>query len=66
MFADRSSQARTALEYVERVRNSPCDGGTEETLPVNFDHSAWDKYAAVALKMSNLLTKILLQSDAGL
>ena len=49
---------------MERVRNNPCTGGTEETLPVQFDHSVWDKYASVAMRMSNLLTKIYLQGTA--
>ena len=61
LAGDRFSQARTALEYVERVRNSPCTGGTEETLPVDFDHSVWSHYAAVAMRMSNLLTKLVIQ-----
>ncbi len=62
---DRFTQARTALEYVERVRNSPCTGGTEETLPVDFDHSVWSHYAAVAMRMSNLLTKLVIQGMCG-
>jgi hypothetical protein len=52
-----TSAARKALEYVDKIRNSPCSGGTEEVLPVQFDHSIWRNYAAVALRMSNLLTK---------
>ena len=54
-------KGRIALEYVERVRNSYCTGGTEETLPVEFDHDVWANYADVAVRMANLLTKIVIQ-----
>ena len=52
-----------ALEYVERVRNSPCTGGTEEVLPVTFDHSMWSQYADVAVRMSNTLTKLVIRNN---
>ena len=55
--------AQTALEYVERVRNSPCTGGTDEVLPVQFDHSMWYQYADVAVRMANLLTKVLIHNN---
>ena len=45
-----------------RQRDS-CSGGTEETLPVHFDHSMWYHYADVAVRMANLLTKVLIRSD---
>ncbi|KAI0223205.1 hypothetical protein LSAT2_025584 [Lamellibrachia satsuma] len=56
-------QAIKALEYVERVLNSPCTGGTDETLPVHFDHSTWTSYADVAVRMANLLTKLLIERN---
>ena len=58
-----SDKAQTALEYVERVRNSACTGGTEETLPVTFDHSPWLQYSDVAIRMSNVLTKLLIKNN---
>lgn len=64
--SELAKKARTALEYVERVRNSPCTGGTEETLPVTFDHDAWSQYAEVAVRMSNTLTKIIIRNGNNL
>ena len=63
---EREQRARTALEYVERVRNSPCNGGTDEVLPVEFDHDIWSHFADVAVRMSNLLTKIMLRGNGTL
>ncbi|CAD5123183.1 DgyrCDS11550 [Dimorphilus gyrociliatus] len=60
---ERYQKAKTALEYVERVRTSSCNGGTEETLPVSFDHRIWAEYAHVAIKMANLLTKIVITNS---
>ena len=48
---------------MERIRNSPCTGGTEEVLPVQFQHSPWNPLAEVALRMSNLLTKIVISNS---
>ncbi len=45
------------------MRNSPCTGGTEEILPVDFDHTVWSSYADVAVRMSNILTKRLLKAN---
>ena len=61
MEDELTKKGRIALEYVERVRNSYCAGGTEETLPVEFDHAVWANYADVAVRMANLLTKIVVQ-----
>lgn len=44
------------------MRTTSCDGGTEETLPVTFDHTIWAEYANVAIKMANLLTKIVISN----
>ena len=61
--ANGLQQAETALAYVERVRNSPCTGGTDEVLPVQFDHAMWYQYADVAVRMANLLTKVLIHNN---
>jgi len=45
---------------VERVRTSPCTGGTEEVLPVQFDHVDWAFYAQVAVQMANVVTQHLI------
>ena len=58
-FPDR---ARQALEYVDHVATSTCSGGVEETLPIQFDHTVWERYANVAVNTANLLTKIIIQS----
>ena len=60
---EKSEKARTALEYVEKVRNSACSGGTDETLPVEFDHALWREYAEVAVRMSNTLTKNVIRNN---
>ena len=57
MITDRRLKALNALEYIDRVRLSKCTGGTEEVLPVTFDHDIWKPYAEVAVRMANLLTK---------
>ncbi len=61
--ADKAAQAKTALEYVDRVRNSPCTVGTEMLLPVEFDHTMWNEYANIGVRMANLLTKIIIQGN---
>lgn len=45
------------------LATSPCTGGTDETLPVHFDHSTWTSYADVAVRMANLLTKLLIERN---
>ena len=50
-----------ALEYVERVQTSECTGGNEEQLPIKFDHSEWDQYALISVKMANLITKMIIR-----
>ncbi len=57
---------RTALSYVEHVRNSQCVGGTEEVLPVHLDYIRWSKEAAAAMRMSNLLTKMIVRNGNSL
>ena len=57
---------RTALSYVEYVRNSQCVGGTEEVLPVYLDYVRWNKEAEAAMRMSNLLTKMIVRNGNSL
>ena len=64
--SEKSAHARRALDYVERVRNSPCTGGTEENLPVEFDHNMWNQYATVAIKTANLLTQLIIEGNNSL
>ncbi|KAK2181707.1 hypothetical protein NP493_385g01038 [Ridgeia piscesae] len=45
------------------LSTSPCSGGTDETLPVFFDHSTWTAYAEVAVRMANLLTKLVIEGN---
>ena len=52
-------QGRLALEYVEKVRNSDCSGGTDEVLPVEFDHDPWATLADVPMRMANLLSELV-------
>ena len=44
----KNNKTKQALEYVEYVRSNPCRGGTEEVLPVQFNHSMWEHYAQVS------------------
>ena len=63
LFEGGSEQARRALAYVEAVRTRACSGGTGETLPVDFDHSLWTRHAQVAVRMANLLTKVIIRNN---
>ncbi|XP_064622928.1 metabotropic glycine receptor-like [Lineus longissimus] len=59
----RLRDARQSLEYVENIKRGDCSGGTDSILTVNFDHNTWNKYARVAVKTANLLTKNLMEGN---
>ena len=39
-----------ALQYVFKERNASCVVGTEEILPLEFDHSVWSEYTDPAIR----------------
>ncbi|CAC5374769.1 GPR158 [Mytilus coruscus] len=55
-----------ALEYVSRIEQSPCTGGTEETLDLIFNHTAWEAFVSPAILTSNFLTSNLLANNGSL
>ncbi|VDI74770.1 Hypothetical predicted protein [Mytilus galloprovincialis] len=58
--------AKLALEYVSRIEQNPCTGGTEETLILTFNHTAWDKYTQPAILTSNFLTSVIMKNTGSL
>ncbi|XP_063425861.1 metabotropic glycine receptor-like [Mytilus trossulus] len=58
--------AKLALEYVSRVEQSPCTGGTEETLDLIFNHTTWREYTQPAILTSNFLTSVILENGGSL
>ncbi|CAC5366032.1 GPR158 [Mytilus coruscus] len=58
--------AKLALEYVSRVEQSPCTGGTEETLDLLFNHTTWREYTQPAILTSNFLTSVILENTGSL
>ncbi|XP_071079423.1 probable G-protein coupled receptor CG31760 [Haliotis cracherodii] len=60
---DRLREAKQALEYVSRVESSMCGGGTEETLTLAFNHTAWITYTDPAIRTANYLSKVLVMDD---
>ncbi|XP_067681814.1 probable G-protein coupled receptor CG31760 isoform X2 [Haliotis asinina] len=60
---DRLREAKQALEYVSRVESSKCGGGTEETLTLAFNHTAWITYTDPAIRTANYLSKVLVMDD---
>lgn len=61
-LTDREA-AKLALEYVSRVEQSPCTGGTEETLDLTFNHTTWKEFTRPAILTSNFLTAIILENN---
>ncbi|XP_071162557.1 metabotropic glycine receptor-like [Mytilus edulis] len=55
-----------ALEYVTRIEQSPCTGGTDETLDLIFNHTVWEDFVSPAILTSNFLTSILLANNGSL
>ncbi|XP_052103612.1 probable G-protein coupled receptor 158 [Mytilus californianus] len=58
--------AKLALEYVSRIEKNPCTGGTEETLDLTFNHTAWEKYTQPAILTSNFLSSVILKNNGSL
>ncbi|XP_074662951.1 putative G-protein coupled receptor CG31760 [Tubulanus polymorphus] len=58
----RLESARNFLRYVDQINPTNCNAGTGETISVKFDTSIWNKYADVAVKSANLISKMLVQS----
>lgn len=58
--------AKLALEYVSRVEQSPCTGGTEETLDLTFNHSVWKEYTRPAVLTANFITKTVIENNGSL
>ncbi|CAG2249548.1 GPR158 [Mytilus edulis] len=58
--------AKLALEYVSRIEQNPCTGGTEETLDLTFNHTAWEKYTQPAILTSNFLTSVIMKNNGSL
>ncbi|VDI79051.1 G protein-coupled receptor 158 [Mytilus galloprovincialis] len=55
-----------ALDYVSRIEQSPCTGGTDETLDLIFNHTVWEDFVSPAILTSNFLTSILLANNGSL
>ncbi|XP_060062660.1 probable G-protein coupled receptor CG31760 [Ylistrum balloti] len=58
----RIYQVKQALEYVYRVENSQCTGGTEEVLNLAFNNSVWSVYTEPAIRTANFLTEVILEN----
>ncbi|XP_071162558.1 metabotropic glycine receptor-like [Mytilus edulis] len=58
--------AKLALEYVSRIEKNPCTGGTEETLDLTFNHTAWEKYTQPAILTANFLTSVIMKNSNSL
>ncbi|CAC5374768.1 GPR158 [Mytilus coruscus] len=58
--------AKLALEYVSRIEKNPCTGGTEETLDLTFNHTAWEKYTQPAILTSNFLSSVIIKNNGSL
>ncbi|KAK6183213.1 hypothetical protein SNE40_010737 [Patella caerulea] len=63
--SERLAAAKKALEYVNRVENSQCSGGTEEVLQLVFNTSVWRVYTEPAIRTANVLSSII-QIDGNL
>ncbi|OWF50378.1 probable G-protein coupled receptor CG31760 [Mizuhopecten yessoensis] len=59
--AQTSDHVKQALEYVYRVENSQCTGGTEEVLNLFFNNTVWSVYTEPAIRTANFLTEVILQ-----
>ncbi|XP_063427119.1 metabotropic glycine receptor-like [Mytilus trossulus] len=58
--------AKLALEYVSRIEQNPCTGGTEETLDLNVNHTEWETYVQPAILTSNFITSVILENNGSL
>ncbi|KAL5008366.1 hypothetical protein ScPMuIL_013947 [Solemya velum] len=65
-FTDAMQRLNRALEYVHRVETSECTGGAEETLYLQFNHSAWAGLTDIALQTGNLFSSILVSHNNSL
>ncbi|KAL5008797.1 hypothetical protein ScPMuIL_014378 [Solemya velum] len=59
-------RANQALDYVHRIDTSPCTGGTEETLLLDFNHTAWAYLTDTATRTANILNKIMARHNNSL
>ncbi|ESO94286.1 hypothetical protein LOTGIDRAFT_161509 [Lottia gigantea] len=53
------SEAKKALEYVNRVENSKCTGGTEDVLNLVFNTTVWKAYTDAAIRTANILSSFI-------
>lgn len=51
--------AREALEYVAYVETHNCNGGTGNSLQLQFDPTVWNTYALAAVRTANFLSKMI-------
>lgn len=51
--------AREALEYVAYVETHDCNGGTGNSLQLQFDPTTWNSYALAAVRTANFLSKMI-------
>lgn len=58
--------AKLALEYVSRIEQNPCSGGTEETLDLNVNHTEWETYVQPAILTANFITSVILENNGSL
>lgn len=55
-----------ALEHVYIVQTSQCEEGTQETLNLQFNHSAWARLMDPAIRTANLLTTLIVNNNNSL
>ncbi|VDI42689.1 Hypothetical predicted protein, partial [Mytilus galloprovincialis] len=58
--------AKLALDYVSRIEQNPCSGGTEETLDLNVNHTEWETYVQPAILTANFITSVILENNGSL
>lgn len=55
--------AREALEYVAYVETHDCNGGTGNSLQLQFDPTTWNSYALAAVRTANFLSKMITSNN---
>ncbi|KAL5009384.1 hypothetical protein ScPMuIL_014965, partial [Solemya velum] len=63
---ERIARAMDALQHVYIVQTSQCVEGTQETLNLQFNHSAWARLMDPAIRTANLLTTLIVNHNNSL
>ena len=48
--SQETSAVEMALRYVYKDRTESCTGGTEDVLPLQFDHGVWSTFTDPAIR----------------